>query len=97
MFQIRSNVTLFAGWEEVSKAQEIAEEEPENKEDELEGGKVFVLKNRMTGRLALKESAVSVSYDPVSKRIYSPQGGPNVKYFWEVPQREFDSTDDLPF
>ena len=35
MFQIRSNVTLFAGWEEVSKAQEIAEEEPENKEDEL--------------------------------------------------------------
>ena len=68
-----------------------------NKEDELEGGKVFVLKNRMTGRLALKESAVSVSYDPVSKRIYSPQGGPNVKYFWEVPQREFDSTDDLPF
>lgn len=69
-----------------------------NPEEESPGGKLFVLKNRMTGRLALKENAIQVAYDPVSKRVYSSSGSPNYRYTWENPkEEEFDDFNDLPF
>ena len=69
-----------------------------NPEEESPGGKLFVLKNRMTGRLALKENAIQVAYDPVSKRVYSSSGSPNYRYTWEnSKEEEFDDFNDLPF
>ncbi|MGI6096371.1 MAG: AAA family ATPase [Lachnospiraceae bacterium] len=68
-----------------------------NPDDESPGGKIFVMKNRLSGKLALKDNAIQVAYDSVSKRIYSPSAGPNVKYFWEIPQKEYGPLDDLPF
>lgn len=68
-----------------------------NPDDESPGGKIFVMKNRLSGKLALKDNAIQVAYDPVSKRIYSPSAGPNVKYFWEIPKKEYGPLDDLPF
>lgn len=68
-----------------------------NPDDESPGGKIFVMKNRLSGKLALKDNAIQVSYDPVSKRIYSPSAGPNVKYFWEIPKKKYSPLDDLPF
>lgn len=86
-----------SGSSDITNRADIVLSYVKNAEEEAPGGKVFVMKNRMTGKLALKENAVPVAYDPVSKRIYSPSGGPNVKYFWEVPKKEFSSIDDLPF
>lgn len=68
-----------------------------NPDEDSPGGKIFVMKSRLTGRLALKENAIPVSYDPISKRIYSSSTGPNFKYFWETPAKEFDDFGDLPF
>lgn len=68
-----------------------------NPEGETQGGKVFVLKNRMTGKLALGESAVAMEYEPSSKRIYQAGSSPSYQYGWERIPAEFDPADDLPF
>lgn len=86
-----------SGSSDITNRVDVVMSYAKNSEEDNPGGKIFVMKNRMTGKLALKENAVSVAYDPVSKRIYSPSGGPNVKYFWEAPKKEFSSIDDLPF
>lgn len=66
-------------------------------EGEAPGGKVFVMKNRMTGKLALGEGAVAMEYEPSSKRIYQAGSSPSYKYDWERTPAEFGSADDLPF
>lgn len=68
-----------------------------NPEGETQGGKVFVLKNRMTGKLALGDSAVAMEYEPSSKRIYQAGSSPSYQYGWERIPAEFDPADDLPF
>lgn len=68
-----------------------------NPEGETQGGKVFVLKNRMTGKLALGESAVAMEYEPSSKRIYQAGSSPSYQYGWERIPAEFDPASDLPF
>lgn len=68
-----------------------------NPEGETQGGKVFVLKNRMTGKLALGESAVAMEYEPSSKRIYQAGSSPSYQYGWERIPAEFDPAADLPF
>lgn len=68
-----------------------------NPEGETQGGKVFVLKNRMTGKLALGDSAVAMEYEPSSKRIYQAGSSPGYQYGWERTPAEFDPADDLPF
>lgn len=69
-----------------------------NPEGESPGGRLFVLKNRMTGRLALKENGISVAYDPASKRIYAANSTPNFRYTWESQRQEpYTALDDLPF
>lgn len=68
-----------------------------NSEGEAQGGKVFVMKNRMTGKLALGDGAVAMEYEPSSKRIYQAGSSPSYKYDWERTPAEFGSADDLPF
>lgn len=92
-----SDNDMVSGSSDITNLADLVISYTRNSEEDNPGGKIFITKNRMTGRLALKENAIFVAYDPVSKRIYSPQGGPNVKYFWETPAKEFDDFDDLPF
>lgn len=68
-----------------------------NSEGETPGGKVFVMKNRLTGKLALGDGAVAMEYEPSSKRIYQAGSSPSYQYGWERTQAEFDPADDLPF
>lgn len=68
-----------------------------NPEGETPGGKVFVMKNRMTGKLALGDGAVAMEYEPSSKRIYQAGSSPSYQYGWERTPAEFDPADDLPF
>lgn len=67
-----------------------------NKEDEPAGGKLFVLKNRMTGKLATGEHAIPLAYDDRSKRIYGENSRPNFAYGWEQKPSD-ESVNDLPF
>ena len=92
-----SDNDMVSGSSDITNLADLVISYTRNSEEDNPGGKIFIMKNRMTGRLALKENAISVAYDPVSKRIYSPQGGPNVKYSWETPAKEFDDFGDLPF
>ncbi len=68
-----------------------------NGEDQIAGGKLLVLKNRMTGRLAVKDSAVPVAYDERSKRVYNASGRCDFSYSWEKQAPSPESFDDLPF
>ena len=54
-------------------------------------------KNRMTGRLAVKDSAVPVAYDERSKRVYNASGRCDFSYSWEKQAPSPESFDDLPF
>ena len=67
-----------------------------NKDDEPAGGKLFVLKNRMTGKLATGDHAISLAYDDRSKRIYGENGKLNFAYGWEQKPTD-ESVNDLPF
>lgn len=67
-----------------------------NPENEETGGRLLVLKNRMTGKLATKDNAIRLRYDEASKRIYSADGKSSFAYGWEKvlsPMSELD----LPF
>lgn len=68
-----------------------------NPEGEAPGGRVFVMKNRMTGKLALGDCAVAMEYEPSSKRIYQAGSSPRYQYGWERVPEEFGLDDDLPF
>ena len=61
------------------------------------GGKLLVLKNRMTGRLATKDNAIPVAYDESCKRIYSASGRSDFSYGWENEPPSEMSYFDLPF
>ena len=66
--------------------------------EETPGGKILVLKNRLTGKLALKDNAVTVLYDEPSKRIYAASGDANYRYMWEENRISCDEMfEDLPF
>lgn len=65
--------------------------------EEHPGGKIMVLKNRMTGKLAAGDHAVKVEYDEKSKRIYMENGTPYSKYGWERKTADDTSLYDLPF
>ena len=54
-----------------------------NGEDAPAGGKLLVLKNRMTGKLALHDNAIAVGYDEKSKRVYSAAGRNDFRYGWK--------------
>lgn len=67
-------------------------------ENTTPGGKLLVLKNRMTGKLAVKDNAVPVAYDEKSKRIYNTPKRCDFKYGWEKEETPSDfSAFDLPF
>lgn len=68
-----------------------------NSDDHAAGGKLLVLKNRMTGKLAVKDNAVPVAYDEKSKRIYNASGRCDFVYGWEKPTPSPESFEDLPF
>lgn len=68
-----------------------------NGEDAPAGGKLLVLKNRMTGKLALHDNAIAVGYDEKSKRVYSAAGRNDFRYGWEKESVSPLAMEDLPF
>lgn len=68
-----------------------------NGEDAPAGGKLLVLKNRMTGKLALNDNAIAVGYDEKSKRVYSAAGRNDFRYGWEKESVSPLAMEDLPF
>lgn len=69
-----------------------------NPENETAGGRILVLKNRMTGKLATKDTAITVAYDDKSKRIFAADKTASYSQNWEK-QEEYQtiSDGDLPF
>ena len=86
-----------SGSSDITNRADIVLSYVKNAEGESPGGKVFVMKNRMTGKLALGDGAVAMEYEPSSKRIYQAGSSPSYKYDWERTPAEFGSADDLPF
>lgn len=86
-----------SGSSDITNRADIVLSYVKNAEGESPGGKVFVMKNRMTGKLALGDGAVAMEYEPSSKRIYQAGSSPSYKYDWERTPAEFSSADDLPF
>ena len=86
-----------SGSSDITNRADIVLSYVKNSEGEAPGGKVFVMKNRMTGKLALGDGAVAMEYEPSSKRIYQAGSSPSYKYDWERTPAEFGSADDLPF
>ena len=86
-----------SGSSDITNRADIVLSYVKNAEGEAPGGKVFVMKNRMTGKLALGDGAVAMEYEPSSKRIYQAGSSPSYKYDWERTPAEFSSADDLPF
>ena len=86
-----------SGSSDITNRADIVLSYVKNAEGEAPGGKVFVMKNRMTGKLALGDNAVAMEYEPSSKRIYQAGSSPSYKYDWERIPAEFGSADDLPF
>lgn len=86
-----------SGSSDITNRADIVLSYVKNSEGEAPGGKVFVMKNRMTGKLALGDGAVAMEYEPSSKRIYQAGSSPSYKYDWERTPSEFGSADDLPF
>lgn len=86
-----------SGSSDITNRADIVLSYVKNSEGEAPGGKVFIMKNRMTGKLALGDGAVAMEYEPSSKRIYQAGSSPSYKYEWERTPAEFGSADDLPF
>ena len=86
-----------SGSSDITNRADIVLSYVKNAEGEAPGGKVFIMKNRMTGKLALGDGAVAMEYEPSSKRIYQAGSSPSYKYDWERTPAEFGSADDLPF
>lgn len=86
-----------SGSSDITNRADIVLSYVKNSEGEAPGGKVFVMKNRMTGKLALGDGAVAMEYEPSSKRIYQAGSSPSYKYDWERTPVEFGPDDDLPF
>lgn len=86
-----------SGSSDITNRADIVLSYVKNSEGEASGGKVFIMKNRMTGKLALGDGAVAMEYEPSSKRIYQAGSSPSYKYEWERTPAEFGSADDLPF
>lgn len=94
--KVTDNDAVF-GSSDITNRSDLVLSYVKNPEGETQGGKVFVLKNRMTGKLALGESAVAMEYEPSSKRIYQAGSSPSYQYGWERISAEFDPAADLPF
>lgn len=94
--KVTDNDAVF-GSSDITNRADIVMSYVKNPEGETAGGKVFVMKNRMTGKLALGDNAVAMEYEPSSKRIYQAGSSPRYKYGWEKADAEFDAFDDLPF
>lgn len=94
--KVTDNDAVF-GSSDITNRADIVLSYVKNAEGEAPGGKVFVMKNRMTGKLALGDGAVAMEYEPSSKRIYQAGSSPSYKYDWERTPAEFGSADDLPF
>lgn len=94
--KVTDNDAVF-GSSDITNRADLALSYVKNPEGETPGGKVFVMKNRMTGKLALGDGAVAMEYEPSSKRIYQAGSSPSYKYDWERTPAEFGSADDLPF
>lgn len=93
-----SDNDMVSGSSDITNRVDVVLSYQKNPEEEGAGGRLLVLKNRMTGKLALKESAISVAYDERSKRIYQADGNPNYRYGWEKPEEStITALDDLPF
>lgn len=86
-----------SGSSDITNRADIVLSYVKNAEGEAPGGKVFIMKNRMTGKLALGDGAVAMEYEPSSKRIYQAGSSPSYKYDWERTPAEFGSADGLPF
>lgn len=86
-----------SGSSDITNRADIVLSYVKNSEGEAPGGKVFVMKNRMTGKLALGDGAVAMEYEPSSKRIYQAGSSPSYKYDWERTPVEFGPDGDLPF
>lgn len=94
--KVTDNDAVF-GSSDITNRADIVLSYVKNSEGEAPGGKVFIMKNRMTGKLALGDGAVAMEYEPSSKRIYQAGSSPSYKYEWERTPAEFGSADDLPF
>ena len=93
-----SDNDMVSGSSDITNRVDVVLSYQKNPEEEGAGGRLLVLKNRMTGKLALKEKAISVAYDERSKRIYQADGNPNYRYGWEKPEESIiTALDDLPF
>ena len=86
-----------SGSSDITNRADIVLSYVKNAEGEAPGGKVFVMKNRMTGKLALGDGAVAMEYEPSSKRICQAGSSPSYQYGWERSPVEFGPADDLPF
>lgn len=93
-----SDNDMVSGSSDITNRVDVVLSYQKNPEEEAAGGRIWVLKNRMTGKLALKENAISVAYDERSKRIYPANECPDFHYAWEKPQNApVTAVDDLPF
>ena len=86
-----------SGSSDITNRVDVVMSYAKNPEEAPAGGRISVLKNRMTGKLALKDKAVPVCYDEPSKRIYAANASPNYKYFWEAVPESPELLEDLPF
>lgn len=94
--KVTDNDAVF-GSSDITNRADIVLSYVKNSDGETPGGKVFVMKNRMTGKLALGDGAVAMEYEPSSKRIYQAGASSGYKYDWERAPADFGSADDLPF
>ena len=93
-----SDNDMVSGSSDITNRVDVVLSYQKNPEEEGAGGRIWVLKNRMTGKLALKENAISVAYDERSKRIYPANESPHYRYRWENPEEStVTAMDDLPF
>lgn len=89
---------MVSGSSDITNRVDVVLSYQKNPPDDPPGGKIWVLKNRMTGKLALREKAVAVRYDEGSKRLYPQSGSPFYRYAWEKEAGEdVTALDDLPF
>ena len=92
---------MVSGSSDITNRVDVVLSYQKNPPDDPPGGKIWVLKNRMTGKLALREKAVAVRYDEGSKRLYPQSGSPFYRYAWEKEAgeegEEVTALDDLPF
>ena len=93
-----SDNDMVSGSSDITNRVDVVLSYQKNSEEESVGGRLMVLKNRMTGRLASKDHPISLAYDERSKRLYSANGNPNFHYGWEqAGTPAVTAADDLPF